>query len=121
MTISAFADLLPLPQPHHHTDQTKTYRVLTAALSDLGFCEGDILTMRTFRARDMLDPFGIVALEHEGRLLLRQFVPPRLLVTNSAHVTEPPLTLHEGTQVIATAPAIAMKRYLTKTDTKARI
>ena len=94
--------LLELPSLSNANESVRSYRVLTPVLSDLGFYPGQVLTMRLLGKHEAPDAFAIVAVSVGGRLLLRQFVPPALLITNSRQVLAPNLPMIENVVIIAT-------------------
>ncbi len=89
MTLSpraAVGDDLALLSVSLHSNANQSlysYRVLTPVLSDLGFFPGQVLTMRALADNEAPEAFAVVAVSVGGRLLLRQFVLPALLITNS--------------------------------------
>ena len=62
------------------------FRVLSNVLSDRKINFGDVIEMRSLDPGQTPEPYAIVAVCFiwSGVLLLRQFVPPRMLITNSA-------------------------------------
>lgn len=84
--------------------QYRAYRVLSSVLSDLGIDAGNILTMRILAEGEPIDAFTIVAVRFEGKLLLRQYVPPRLLITNSIKALKIPVIFASDNQILAILP-----------------
>jgi hypothetical protein len=78
-----------------------SYRVLTPVLSDLGFDPGQVITMRLLNENEAPEAYAIVAASADGRLLLRQFVPPGLLITNSRKILAPCLRLGDEVKILA--------------------
>lgn len=86
------------------------YRIETNVLEDAGLREGDIVVVDDSAAavRDVR-PLQSVLVSYaapddpeRSLLLLRQFVPPRMLITNSARETRPALHLDsEGVDIIS--------------------
>ncbi len=85
--------LLELPSLSNANESVRSYRVLTPVLSDLGFYPGQVLTMRALADNETPKAFAIVAVRAGGALLLRQFVPPALLITNSRAALIPMIPL----------------------------
>jgi len=82
------SDLLEVyPAEKKHTFQDrKIFRVLSDVLSDRKIKAGAVIEMRSLDPGQTPEPYAIVAVCFiwSGVLLLRQFVPPRMLFTNSA-------------------------------------
>ena len=91
------SDLLEVyPAEKKHTFQDrKIFRVLSDVLSDRKIKSGDVIEMRSLDPGQTPEPYAIVAVCFiwSGVLLLRQFVPPRMLITNSAKANLPNLHL----------------------------
>ena len=91
------SDLLEVyPAETKHTFQNRrVFRVLSDVLSDLNIKSGDVIEMRSLDLAHTPEPYAIVAVCFiwSGVLLLRQFVPPRMLITNSAKRNLPNLHL----------------------------
>ena len=91
------SDLLEIyPAEKKHTFQDRRmFRVLSNVLSDRKINSVDVIEMRSLDPGQTPEPYAIVAVCFiwSGVLLLRQFVPPRMLITNSAKVNLPNLHL----------------------------
>ena len=93
------------------------FRVLSDVLSDRKIKSGDVIEMRSLDPGQTPEPYAIVAVCFiwSGVLLLRQFVPPRMLITNSARRNLPNLHL-EGLGSLSPAcawiPKHNAERYL---------
>jgi hypothetical protein len=91
------SDLLEVyPEEKKHTFQNRrVFRVLSDVLSDRKIKCGDVIEMRSLDPGQTPEPYAIVAVCFiwSGALLLRQFVPPRMLITNSAKRNLPNLHL----------------------------
>ena len=99
------SDLLEIdPREQKHSLQGQTlFCVLSDVLSDLDMRTGNIIEMRAIDAGQRLEPDAIVAVRFiwSGVLLLRQFVPPRMLITNSSKGNLPHLLLGRSMKLIA--------------------
>jgi hypothetical protein len=93
--------LLELPSLSEANQGFCSYRVLTPVLSDLDVYPGQILTMRLLGESEEPEAFAIVAVSAGDRLLLRQFVQPAQLITNSRKATAPCLWLGEEVKILA--------------------
>ncbi len=58
--------------------------------------------MRALADNEAPEAFAVVAVSVGGRLLLRQFVPPAQLITNSRKVLTPNLPMIKNAVIIAT-------------------
>ena len=91
------SDLLEVyPAEKKHTFQNRrVFRVLSDVLFDLNIRSGDVIEMTSLDPGQTPEPHAIVAVCFiwSGVLLLRQFVPPRMLITNSAKRNLPNLHL----------------------------
>ena len=91
------SDLLEVyPVEKKHTFQNRrVFRVLSDVLSDRKIKSGDVIEMTSLDPGQTSEPHAIVAVCFiwSGVLLLRQFVPPRMLITNSAKRNLPNLHL----------------------------
>jgi len=76
---------------------------LSDVLSDLNIKAGDVIEMRSLDPGQTPEPYAIVAVRFiwSGVLLLRQFVPPRMLITNSAKTNLPNLHLDRSCNPVA--------------------
>ncbi len=88
--------LLSLPSLPNINQSFRSYRVLTPVLSDLGFEPGQTITMRLLNENEAPEAYAIVAAS-----LLRQFVLPGQLITNSRKILAPGLWLDEGVKILA--------------------
>jgi hypothetical protein len=99
------ADLLEIvPESEKPSlEDYRVFRVLSDALSDLDIRCGSVLRMRHIKPSETPDPYAIVAVcfVWSGALLLRQFVPPRMLITNSHREMHPHLQLTRSLKIIA--------------------
>ena len=99
------SDLLEVyPAEKKHTFQDRRiFRVLSNVLSDRKINSGDVIEMRSLDPGQTPEPYAIVAVRFiwSGVLLLRQFVPPRMLITNSAKRNLPNLYLDESWKAVA--------------------
>ncbi len=99
------SDLLEVyPAEKHHTFQNRRmFRVLSDVLSDRKINSGDLIEMRSLDPGQTPEPYAIVAVCFiwSGVLLLRQFVPPRMLITNSAKRNLPNLYLEGPWKAVA--------------------
>ena len=79
------------------------FRVLSNVLSDRKINSGDVIEMRSLDPGQTPEPYAIVAVCFiwSGVLLLRQFVPPRMLITNSAKRNLPNLYLDHFWKTVA--------------------
>ncbi len=93
--------LLELPSLSNANESVRSYRVLTPVLSDLGFYPGQVLTMRLLNDNEAPEAYAIVAASVGGRLLLRQFVPPGQLITNSRKILALGLWIGEEVKILA--------------------
>jgi hypothetical protein len=101
---AAVGDDLALLSASPHSNESQSvyfYRVLTPVLSDLGFFPGQVLTMRALADNETPEAFAIVAVSAGGALLLRQFVPPRLLIANSRAALIPMISLAADVIIVA--------------------
>ena len=78
------------------------FRVLSNVLSDRKINLGDVIEMQSLDPGQTLEPYAIVAVCFiwSGVLLLRQFVPPRMLITNSAKRNLPNLHLGQSWKAV---------------------
>jgi hypothetical protein len=104
------ADLVLVNQAHPDmsADSSElTYKVCINVLSDFGILSGDVLRLPRLRENELPPEISVCAVEFDldgsTVLLLRLFVPPRQLISNSACVL-PPLTLGPTTRIVAAAP-----------------
>ncbi len=79
------------------------FRVLSDVLSDRKINSGHVIEMMSLDPGQTPEPYAIVAVCFiwSGVLLLRQFVPPRMLITNSARRNLPNLHLGESWKLVA--------------------
>ena len=79
------------------------FRVLSDVLSDRKIKSGAVIEMRSLDPGQTPEPYAIVAVCFiwSGALLLRQFVPPRMLITNSAKRNLPNLYLDQSWKAVA--------------------
>ena len=98
-------DLLEIyPSAREHNFQKwREFRVLSDVLSDLDIRTGDILGMTATDPGYTPEPEAIVAVSFiwSGVLLLRQFIPPRMLVTNSSKGGLPHVLLGRSFKIVA--------------------
>jgi hypothetical protein len=82
-------DITPL-KVKHCVASGRVFQVLSDVISDLKIRSGDIVSMRTLTPLMRPPPYAVVAvhLAWTGVLLLRQYIPPRLLITNSSRVDQ---------------------------------
>ncbi len=80
----------------------RVFKVLSHVLSDLEIHPGGVLPMRAIEPGESPEAYAIVAARFvwTGALLLRQFVPPRILITNSRE-NAPHLYLGRSLKIIA--------------------
>jgi hypothetical protein len=104
------ADLVLVNQEHPDTSADSfelTYKVCIDVLSDAGIRSGDVLRLQRLCENEPPREISVCAVEFDldgsTVLLLRQFVPPRQLISNSACVL-PPLTLGPRARIVAAAP-----------------
>ena len=99
------SDLLEVyPKAKKHVFQNRrVFRVLSDVLFDLKIKSGDVIEMRSLDPGQTPEPYAIVAVCFiwSGVLLLRQFVPPRMLITNSAKRNLPNLYLDQSWKAVA--------------------
>jgi hypothetical protein len=113
------SDTVPPPRIHHQFSSDlseirslgekyslqgrRLYCVLSDVLSDLKIYSGDVLEMRSLAPEESLAPYSIVAVRFvwTGVLLLRQFVPPKILITNSGKGNLPHLHLSRSWRAVA--------------------
>ena len=99
------SDLLEVyPAEKKHTFQDRRmFRVLSDVLSDRKIKSGAVIEMRSLDPGQTPEPYAIVAVCFiwSGALLLRQFVPPRMLITNSAKRNLPNLYLDQSWKAVA--------------------
>ena len=107
------ADLVLVNQAYPGTSADSselTYKVYINALSDSGIRSGDVLRLPRLRENELPTEISVCAVEFDldgiPVLLLRLFVPPRQLISNSACIL-PPLTLGPATRIVAAAPLTA--------------
>ena len=81
----------------------RLFRVLSDVLSDLEIRCGTVLRMRAMKPGESPRAQAIVAVRFiwSGALLLRQFVPPRILITNSRGENYPHLHLSRSLKIVA--------------------
>lgn len=90
------------------------YRVTSAALDDLGIEANDLILVEEVGAQFKPKPLAIVLVKlSDGkdvlvRHLLRQFVPPALLVTNSQRENRPPINMGLAETVVT---AVVISRH----------
>jgi hypothetical protein len=98
------ADLLEIgPEGERRSIQPyRVFRVLSEVLSDLDIRCGAVLRMRAMNPGEAPKAYAAVAVRFiwSGTLLLRQFVPPRTLITNSRE-NYPHLRLSRSLKFIA--------------------
>ena len=98
-------DLLEITPParEHNFQKRRVFRVLSDVLSDLHIRTGDVIEMTAFEPAHTLEPHAVVAVSFiwSGVLLLRQFVPPRMLVTNSSKGGLPHVHLGRSFKIVA--------------------
>jgi hypothetical protein len=98
------SDLLEVyPAEKKHTFQNRrVFRVLSDVLFDLNIKSGDVIEMRSLDPGQTPEPYAIVAVSFiwSGVLLLRQFVPLRMLITNSAKRNLPNLHLGQSWKAV---------------------
>ena len=99
---SDLLEIYPAEKKHTFLDQ-RMFRVLSNVLSDRKINSGDVIAMRSLDPGQTPEPYAIVAVCFiwSGVLLLRQFVPPRMLITNSARRNLPNLYLDESWKAVA--------------------
>jgi hypothetical protein len=99
------ADLLEIgaESDQGRTQRYRVFRVLSDVLSDLDIRRGSVLSMRAIQSGDSPKAHAIVAVRFiwSSALLLRQFVPPRTLITNSRGENYPHLHLSRSLRIIA--------------------
>ena len=99
------SDLLEVyPAEKKHTfEDRRMFGVLSDVLSDRNFKTGDVIEMRSLDPGQTPEPYAIVAVCFiwSGVLLLRQFVLPRMLITNSAKRNLPNLHLGGSWKAVA--------------------
>ena len=99
------SDLLEVyaEEKKHSFQNRRVFRVLSDVLSDLKIKAGDVIEMRSLDPGQTPEPYAIAAVCFiwSGVLLLRQFVPPRMLITNSAKRNLPNLYLDESWKAVA--------------------
>jgi hypothetical protein len=81
----------------------RVFRVLSEVLSDLEIRCGSVLRMRAIEPGETPKAYAVVAVRFiwSGALLLRQFVPPKILITNSRGENYPHLRLNRSLRFIA--------------------
>jgi hypothetical protein len=99
---SDLLEIYPAEKKHTFQDQ-RMFRVLSDVLSDRKIRPGQVIEMRSLDPGQAPEPYAIVAVCFiwSGVLLLRQFVPPRMLITNSAKRNLPNLYLDESWKAVA--------------------
>ncbi len=87
----------------HNFQKLREFLVLSDVLSDRDIRTGDILEMTATDPGYTPEPDAIVAVSviWSGVLLLRQFIPPRILVTNSSKGGLPHLLLGRSFKIVA--------------------
>jgi len=87
----------------HNFQKRREFRVLSDVLSDLDIRTGDVLAMTAVEPGYTPGPQAIVAVSFiwSGVLLLRQFIPPRMLVTNSSKGGLPHVLLGRSFKIVA--------------------
>jgi hypothetical protein len=85
------------------SQRRRVFRFLSDVLSDLDIRTGDVIEMTAIEPGHTLEPHAVVAVSFiwSGVLLLRQFVPPRMLVTNSSKGGLPHVHLGRSYNVVA--------------------
>lgn len=87
----------------HNFQKRREFRVLSDVLSDLDIRTGDVIEMTAVEPGHTPEPHTVVAVSFiwSGVLLLRQFVPPRMLVTNSSKGGLPHVQLGRSFKIVA--------------------
>jgi hypothetical protein len=87
----------------HNFQKLREFLVLSDVLSDRDIRTGDILAMTATDPGYTPGPEAIVAVSFiwSGVLLLRQFIPPRMLVTNSSKGGLPHVLLGRSFKIVA--------------------
>jgi hypothetical protein len=87
----------------HNRQKLREFRILSDVLSDLDIRTGDVLEMTATVPGYTPGPQAIVAVSFiwSGVLLLRQFVPPRMLITNSSKGGLPHVLLGRSFKIVA--------------------
>ena len=98
------SDLLEV-YPPNGSDTLKTgrtFRVLSEVLSGLDIRTGDVIEMKCAPPGSMPEPYAIVAVSliWHDIVLLRQFIPPRLLITNSTTCNLPHMHLGRSVKIV---------------------
>ena len=95
-------EIYPLAREHNF-QKRRVFRVLSDVLSDLHIRTGDVIEMTAVEPGHTLEPHAVVAVSFiwSGVLLLRQFVPPRMLVTNSSKGGLPHMLLGRSFKIVA--------------------
>jgi hypothetical protein len=99
---SDLVEVYPAEKKHTFQNQ-RVFRVLSDVLFDLNIKSGDVIEMRSLDPGQTPEPHAIVAVCFiwSGVLLLRQFVPLRMLITNSAKRNLPNLHLGGAWKAVA--------------------
>jgi len=99
------SDLLEIypPAGKNNFSKRRVFGVLSDVLSDLDIRTGDVIEMRSPAPDYTPEPHAIVAVSliWSGVLLLRQFVPPRMLITNSSKGGLPHVHLGRSFKIVA--------------------
>ena len=87
----------------HNFQKRRKFLVLSDVLADRDIRTGDVLAMTALDKGYIPGPGAIVAVSFiwSGVLLLRQFIPPRMLVTNSSKGGLPHVLLGRSYNVVA--------------------
>jgi hypothetical protein len=87
----------------HNFQKRRKFLVLSDVLADRDIRTGDILEMTATDSGYIPRPEAIVAVSFiwSGVLLLRQFIPPRMLVTNSSKGGLPHVLLGRSFEIVA--------------------
>jgi hypothetical protein len=99
---SDLLEIYPLAREHNF-QKLREFLVLSDVLSDRDIRTGDILEMTATDPGYTPGPEAIVAVSFiwSGVLLLRQFIPPRMLVTNSSKGGLPHVLLGPSFKIVA--------------------
>jgi len=87
----------------HNFQKRREFRVLSDVLSELDIRTGDVIEMTAVEPGHTPEPHAVVAVSFiwSGVLLLRQFIPPRMLITNSSKGNLPHLHLGRSYKAVA--------------------
>jgi hypothetical protein len=94
---------IDLPGEKVTLQKRRAFRVLSDVLSDNNIRTGDVIEMMAVDPGHIPEPYAIVAVSFiwSGVLLLRQFVPPRMLITNSIKGGLPHVHLGRSFKIVA--------------------